>query len=611
MEFVSKLPEPRKTNYQNCFFTSIFAVKGIKKGEKISERLEIVFPGFEKKILSPESEFKAGDKLRIEIVPFESLDLKKKQTQQADEIAELDLDVYFAVKSEIVQDFSVELQAPSPPQEKKNSRDLETTPRTADGSAEVLRRADIEKDKKYIDDLLVAHGGSWDKWVQELETFRQEYQKANSSKSEKWVADSFFSAGTAYINKTGLNFVRDMINFKNYLKQFNIDLIIVRVPFKGEICADLFAQLPPDKVSDPRTLEMIRELLENDVETVYVNPLAVQERTNYPLMFWYQKFSESHPAEGMARTVAKAVAERLKRYNGLTMPEKGSFSLKDESQSPQDFKWPNGNPKFPPNESVRFKAVCDPQGNILQIGYNENRSPILLAGNSFLVYPAIKKGASIPHYLAYESGFVPDILYRDGAHGIGRFVYKMGEQFLAGRKVLVYVADPTAFLEQVPELPLTATLKNKKLNPIHTAIYNKTNWKTLIFSTPPEQKTEFIEDEAGNISLIPKNNLESGKSGTIAAILPDKEEFSKAKFLAVTLSYPKTNECYGTIEVTYAGQKQIVRRSPNCVKGDVFYFNFDKNARDLILSFPHTNKSASIQISNIEISILDDSFSAK
>src|SRR6185369_4581951 len=89
------------------------------------------------------------------------------------------------------------------------------------------------------------------------------------AKTRLWIGDSFFSAGDAgYGGVYKPEFVQSLIAFKNYLATRNVDLIVLRIPNKGEVVDDLFAPAPDDKVTNPYLLRLYKELLEADVEII-------------------------------------------------------------------------------------------------------------------------------------------------------------------------------------------------------------------------------------------------------------------------------------------------------------------------------------------------------
>jgi len=478
---VSKLPPPQGNPYPDCYYTATVDIAHIASGKSIPQKVILVLPGFFSRQYAPEAKFKTGDIVRATVVPFASTSDNVKQTQQADEIEDVDLDFYFPEKVELIQEFQ-KITSPVPFPEKLQKTEKPGKLKPVDIKAREARQEAMRHDLNEINRLLAEHGGDWDKWYDSQKPFRDQYKAQHDAKAHKWIGNSFFSAGLMALDKVySSEFVRSIIAFNKYLAARNVDLILVRVPYKGEIVNDLFTSVPPDQVTNPYLLRLYKELLEADIEIIAdIIPRAKEARLNYPLMYWYRDYHEAHPAEGIAWVVAEAFAERLNRYEKIRNQTKGSFQLRqvstamdlsnwlwsDQKYSPL---WPEGNPKFNPKEHMQFSGVFSNEGKAVGRKSGSD-SPVLMVGSSFTEFPSVRLGATIPSYLTYLTGVVPDIYSRNAADaGIPRMLAREGDTFLEHRSVCVFPLVATTFYNGLDLAPI-----------FDPAIVNKVLLKTYV-----------------------------------------------------------------------------------------------------------------------------------
>jgi len=90
----SLLPNPSKSDYPNCRFTAHFRENSIRKGKSIPKEIIIIIEGFEKYAYLNTNKIKNGDKVKISIVPFETLKDDFKSTQIADDINAYDKECF-------------------------------------------------------------------------------------------------------------------------------------------------------------------------------------------------------------------------------------------------------------------------------------------------------------------------------------------------------------------------------------------------------------------------------------------------------------------------------------------------------------------------------------
>ncbi|QXE90907.1 alginate O-acetyltransferase AlgX-related protein [Geomonas subterranea] len=451
---VSKLPKAESNPYPDCYYTAVIEIKNILSGRSIPRKVVLVLPGFFARQYAPEAHFKTGDMVRATVVPFASMPDKVRQTQQADEVEDVDLEFFFPQRITATSALTSAEHQPSFAVKSPGKREA-ATGRKRDDNAARQRRERIKKDLEEINALLLAHGGDWNEWYKSVEKYRNEYWAQFQSNPGKWIGDSFFGIGELPLGTVySPDFVRSLVAFKNYLSARNVDLIVLRVPYKGEITDDIFSALPKGEIPNPYLLRMYKELLEADVEIVTdIIPRAKASRFKFPLMYWYSDRPERHPAEGMAWVAAEAIAERVKRYDSIAATPPAKLHLKEVSTG-MDLNsflwatekcnpfWPKGNSKFNSADYISFRGVYTDDDKPLG-RRTGSESPILLVGSSFTEYPSLKLGGNITSYLAYLTGIVPDMLYRAGSDAsIPRMLAREGDAFLEKRTVCIFPMVP-------------------------------------------------------------------------------------------------------------------------------------------------------------------------
>ncbi|WP_420573932.1 hypothetical protein [Kordia sp.] len=598
IEFISKLPDPATMDYPDCNYTAVLNLKSNSSDVSIS----IVFKGIENRKKLATANYRAGDKVRVTMIPFEKADAEIRQTQLADGVDDFEMKVYYAVESKKIKRYS---------KGAKRTLEAKTTKVTSieivakDRKSARIRKKKIKSEIKRIDKLLKSHGGTWTQWEDDIQEFKTEYAKATEAQASKWVGNAFFSAGNAYAEQNEGNFVEAMTSFNTYLKQYNIDLIVIRIPFKGEVSGNLFSDKLSDYVVNPYAMKVTQELLKNDVEVHDILPKLLEEREKHPLLFWYNDFEETHPAEAISWIVARELKELLSRYPEYENIPRIETLIKDTVgiRNGKSYRWPTGNKAFKANKMITFKSVTDTLGKVLDINYDENYSPFLFIGNSFLAFPSIKRGGSIPHYFAYETGFSPDVYYRSGGIGLGRLIYQKGLSFIEKRRALVYIALPQSFQGTVPVIPLSASINEEKYGEKSIIKLDKNTWaKHTAFIPEESEKNILLIQQNGYLRAIGK---EVGKSdgGDIIVTLPKTPTFDKNDILKIGFEFRSVG--FGTVVVNYNGEEKSFLRS-NDSNDDYFetvYFKINKqtNNREFKISFRGIKRKQVIKEINVSL----------
>jgi hypothetical protein len=197
---------------------------------------------------------------------------------------------------------------------------------TPQRAAEIKARA--EAVAKTVADLtaeLKAHGGTYEAWAKSLDAFRQDIRAAN--KQPDWVKTG--REGWHFMNKDldfvlsdrvktaaeGVGALETITDVDRQLKAHGIDLIVVLIPDKLVVYADkLCPHTPRDGAVAVAPKRLMLDLAQKDVEVVDLYTLFHDERVKgKDAERLYQKW-DTHWHNAAARLAAKAVAERLKRY---------------------------------------------------------------------------------------------------------------------------------------------------------------------------------------------------------------------------------------------------------------------------------------------------------
>jgi len=576
---VSKLPPAKDNPYPDCYYTSVIEISQIVSGQSVPKRVALVLPGFFSREYAPEAHYKTGDKVRATIVPSASMPDKVRQTQQADEIEDVDLDFFFPEQISLIQEFQA-IKSPVPFAD-KNQKAIELPNLLPiDLDARAARQETMRHDLEEIDRLLAKYGGDWDKWYNSLSSFRAKYKGQFEAKAQRWIGDSFFSAGQIDDGKIySPDFIKSVIAFKNYLAARNIDLILVRVPKKGEVVDDLFATSPPDQVFNPYLLRMYKELLEADVEVITnVISEAKEDRLKYPLMYWYQDFSEVHPAEGISWVIAKEFAKRVNRYDRVRAAPKKAFALKEVTKG---IKWPDGHSKFSSRDDIPFLGVMDNSGRPLQLK-QATGSPVLIVGSSFITFPSLGQGASIPHYFANVTGLIPDILQRNGSDlVVQRNIAREGNDFIRNRSVCLFPFVPWIAYKSLAPLPLFDPDNSDKTL---LASYSGPPMREAISFSPMTVNGALSYSPDGLLQILPVIKGR-GASGTFSVRIPD----TVTEFPYFICEVEFTSNDLTEITAKYSSQSDFIVRSDTKMKREEVFVFSTQSSKALDLNFAGNN----------------------
>jgi hypothetical protein len=410
----SAIPDPEENDYPNCLYAVFVELDSVLSSTPLSEQTayEVIVnvPVMKDKAILERNIFQPGSRISCVCAEYDAMPQEIREIQLSDDIQSFEHQQYYALSIAKVKRF-----------QKNGKKDfakreitilpIQSLPK--DENAAALRRERISNEIARIEKELKEHGGSFAAWRKKYEAIADKYRKLCKKESKLWIGDSFFAAGRDKTKYNTREYIDGILPYKKYLEENNIDLILVRVPHKGDFAACVLAS--EDYQENPEWVEHYYECLKNDIEIVDPMPEMWKHRFDFPLFYFYNVESETHPFEGQAFIAAQVLSEILKRYQ---------YPASDKPVEVEDFVfetdqeryfWPKGNPKFDPKKNISFKQVVRDGKTIGELNANTG-SPFLFLSNSFFWYPYRPRGASLPGYTAYFLQHVPDWFYQDAIH---------------------------------------------------------------------------------------------------------------------------------------------------------------------------------------------------
>jgi len=461
---ISKLPDPAKSDYPDCYYTARFRVENILGGDTIPRDLVLLIPGFQNYTSGALSMVKAGQKLKVRLCPFDALSCAEKAVQHADDLMLFDLSEYFLRGVVPIQGFS---SRKSGIPFSESSADYVSiyhgglnpllTP-----EEKVAREKRIALDQRRMGEFLGQTNGKEREYSEQFQKLWEQLQRAdkfseNSTGSYLWqrVDNSFWGLPIRYrfmAEPNGLNpaKLRALQSFNEVCLANGIQFIVQLVPNMYSIAARV---LVPElrNVPDPQCALLIKQLTDVGIEAIYPIDRLLADYDRHPLMFFYP--TNRHPADGCQDILTDMVAERICKY----LPEKSSTAAQAKFFSECEveniygakFCWPEhcdiGN--FKAGEPVLCRQVLYAGKPIV---FNP-ASPVLVIGNSFSQTPT--GNGSYPAYLARKLNLIPDY-YLVAGFGVTTTVFQSffnnRERYMKGKKFVVLILGADCLLAPVP-----------------------------------------------------------------------------------------------------------------------------------------------------------------
>ena len=443
VRMTSSIPDPEKNDYPDCLYALLVELDSVLSSDEkqVPNELIINVPIMKRKKILEANRFLPGDKIQCTCAYYDSMPQDILEIQVSDDIESFEHMYFFSFSINRISSFS-----------KNGVKDfakreltifpIQSLPR--DDRAVNLRKQRIEKEISRIEDEIKKHGGSFDAWKEEYQLIAKKYKNLCDNGWSGWINDSFFAAGAGTIQEgfettyQTKEFIDGIMPYKRYLQKNNIDLIVLRVPSRGDFAARVLAS--DSFQENPLWIEHYYECLKNDIEIVDPMPEMWKARFDYPLFYYYQSKTECHPFEGAAIVSAKCIADVLSRYKYTPNEE---ITLKDSSVSANAILnfYPEGNNKFNPSDPVIFKGVVK-DDKYISLKQNTG-SPFLFVGNSYFFHPTKALGACIPGYTSFFLQTIPDFFYQQGLGNAMLRNLISNTSVLGHRKAVIMVGHPS------------------------------------------------------------------------------------------------------------------------------------------------------------------------
>lgn len=455
----SKLPDPKKTDYQNCRYTIRFKGNAILAGEKCNRTIALTLEGFRNKKTLKTNILKVGDQIECIIAPFENLPEKEQETQVADDLNMFDLDNYYVYAIRKLGEFS---SSPTPFADVGGDYisifERHINPPLPEEVVNA-QKAQIARDLEKLTELLKDYPEQAIQWDRDyVKALKAEVAKdapgrnrlVHNDEEYLWreVDHSFWTLPVTHrivakyvsLNQQHLD---ALLGLKKFLEANGVQLIVSVGPFWHDIAARVIVDGYRD-FPDFRTGLLIKTLLENGIEAVYGSDAILANFNRHPFAFLFPV--DWHPGDTVQDVLAELVARRLERYHFKETMDKDKFSISQGEHVyyaglEKDYYFPEncdigdhdpGSPYFCQYIEYDGKDVAP-----------DRNSELVIFGNSFTRAP---RGIpeSYPAYLAWHSLVNPDwyVVQGDGPMvTMMERLFQRPEKYLKGKKVLnLYIA---------------------------------------------------------------------------------------------------------------------------------------------------------------------------
>ena len=384
----SELPEPSIAAYPDCLTFLKFKVVKVIKGHFNSKEALVAMWGFKNYKLSEPGKFTIGDKIKLKLIPYKSVENELSGIMRVDDTQDYDLELYWAPVWEI-QD--------------KQQKDV----------SKVMRPA-IEKTKPKTDmvgkilRIIKAHDG---------EVIGGPNSKILFGYYWYLTYDKFWGKTYEKKNIRQIGVLDAILGFSEYLKTKNIQLIMVFPPspvaIYPEVAANVDYNFDRDGRIDISFLNFLDELKKNGILYIDILPEFIRHKWSkgpdnnlYPLYFE----DDHHWSEIAASLAGKAVANFIKNTELFKKLEK-EFPPKDVKYQEKfkiairhkgSFSRENPDWNFPIPKFINRELIPN-NGSEFILGKSDKKSPIWVLGDSFSekagFYQEISANLGLPCYV--------------------------------------------------------------------------------------------------------------------------------------------------------------------------------------------------------------------
>lgn len=458
----SEIPDPKTSPYPDCLHTLKMKTLQVEKGKNIPPEFILVVPSFKNRELTPESKWKPSDMMKVSMIRFQEECETVRRIQQSDTLEDFDSERYSLVytippRKIYCLDNGVRINLPFTKKRKYISGyDRPQNPPLTSREA-AARKQRIATELNRMKDILKTMPASPRELNRQFEKIwkknRKKYQHTEDGIYWCREGKSFFALGElqSFVDEKDISpVVQSIKDLSDYLLVHGISMITVICPNYYDISARMmnpeFSGLP-----DYNAARIVRQLLEQGVETLYISDEILAHGLDYDLLFHYP--SDPHPAYGTQQMAARRIAGYVrkafpeicrKQYRPEQFTEKPTLypipdSIRQQKQNLWKIWFPADGPFYP-------QILLD--GKLIQ---PDSRSPIMLYGNSFLHSPEQLPQQQLVSELTRELNMGVGSMYRAWIHPLTTMTLELlkdPDKYLKGRKVLVFYYGVIFFHQQ-------------------------------------------------------------------------------------------------------------------------------------------------------------------
>lgn len=419
IDSITNVPDIKKANYPDCFYTARFSTKEIIDGEPVPETIQLLIPAFRDNEIDPLSKLMKKGSWKLLVRPFSSAPDKEQEIEQVDELESYEFTPYILVDAipasipalhvsgipilegkEYLSPYDHPVNPPIPEKYKQESQ--KTISSELKKIEDIIARAD---DADVINTLFQE---AWDN-KQKIHN----YEPVSDKSPILWIKEknSFFALPKKWKfihpSKISDENLLALIELDRFLKTQGIVFILQIVPNLHDIAA-LVLNPEFQKYGDQQSAVVAKQLLENGIEAQYISDEIVKHAFDYERLFAYP--ANFHP-ESASDIMTTVMAKRLESFSDV-LPKQLSPGLFTKVLEDTEKTWPE-NTKLDIGDHKHGSFVQTPHiyydGKLLLQTADSN---LIVFGNSFVGSPQSKG-------LGFVSLLASKILYNCSARTMG------------------------------------------------------------------------------------------------------------------------------------------------------------------------------------------------
>ena len=559
LEECSAIPDPKKSDYSDCRFVCHFTGNSIIKGAPCPQNLSLVVEAFANHKLLGTSRLKAGDKVRCLVMPFEKLPEERKSTQQADDLNLFTLPSYYAVGIQAINDFIEYPQLAAPAsgifftdakKEYVSVFERHINPPLTEEERRLQAEA-IQADLAKINAMLAEYT------PEKREALRLAFDKAWEAEKKKdapgfnrvhtdrygvcvWrnIDNSFWALPENYRlnveeSRLSADKIDALVALRDFFEANGCQFIVSLVPNLYEISARVinkeFRQVP-----DFQTAYVVKQLLENGIETVYGAYEIVGTYNRYPMAYSYPE--DGHPTDTVQDVMTDFVAKKLYRYHFSNQLDKRQFTFENTPYfyrgKPEAYSFPKncdiGRNK--PGDAYLCREVLYNGQTASAIALDLPQSPFLVIGNSYIGAPK----RMFPTFLVSKLGVAVSTKAKAGYGAMTTLIqdiFASPERALVNKKVVVLHVGVRRFLDDYRFNNI------RQMDEIAQSVAAKSLIDTLAIANPLD-----IAETQKDVAVIKKDRKKAGgnifqlpPNGELSIVSEDLTKCDFAKEIAVVV----------------------------------------------------------------------------